>query len=85
MTTSGVAEEQHTLITGGAGFIGSHLTARLLNEGEKVVVIDDLSTGSYQNLPSTSNSSKLKFIERVYIAFDEFKFGTVTCTRQVFI
>ena len=47
MTTSGVAEEQHTLITGGAGFKVSHLTERLLNEGEKAVVIDDLSTGSY--------------------------------------
>lgn len=71
MTTSGVAEEQHTLITGGAGFIGSHLTERLLNEGEKVVVIDDLSTGSYENLPSTSDSSKLKFIESDVNSYDK--------------
>jgi UDP-glucose 4-epimerase len=38
------------LITGGAGFIGSHLTARLLEERHEVVVLDDLSTGSSENL-----------------------------------
>ena len=38
------------LITGGAGFIGSHLTERLLGQGDEVYVIDDLSTGSVRNL-----------------------------------
>ena len=38
------------LITGGAGFIGSHLSERLLNEGHGVVAIDNLSTGSYKNI-----------------------------------
>jgi len=37
-------------ITGGAGFIGSHLTERLLARGDKVLVLDDLSTGSMDNL-----------------------------------
>jgi UDP-glucose 4-epimerase len=40
----------HYLITGGAGFIGSHLAERLLNEGHSVTVIDDLCTGSVQNI-----------------------------------
>jgi nucleoside-diphosphate-sugar epimerase len=38
------------LITGGAGFVGSHLTERLLNDGHTVVIIDDLSTGSIRNI-----------------------------------
>jgi UDP-glucose 4-epimerase len=39
-----------TLVTGGAGFIGSHLTESLLSSGEDVIIIDDLSTGSERNL-----------------------------------
>jgi UDP-glucose 4-epimerase len=39
-----------TLVTGGAGFIGSHLTDRLLDLGHRVIVVDDLSTGSLANL-----------------------------------
>ena len=40
------------LITGGAGFIGSHLAERLLQDGNKVAVIDNLSTGSLDNIES---------------------------------
>jgi UDP-glucose 4-epimerase len=39
-----------TLITGGAGFIGSHLAERLLADGHTVFVLDDLSTGSFENI-----------------------------------
>ena len=38
------------LITGGAGFIGSHLAEKLLSNGEIVSIIDDLSTGSIDNI-----------------------------------
>lgn len=38
------------LITGGAGFIGSHLSERLLDAGQSVLVLDDLSTGRYENI-----------------------------------
>ena len=41
---------KHILVTGGAGFIGAHLVERLLQDGKSVVVIDDLSTGSLENL-----------------------------------
>ena len=40
----------HYLITGGAGFIGSHLADRLVADGHRVLVLDDLSTGRYENV-----------------------------------
>ena len=43
-------EPKTALVTGGAGFIGSHLVDRLLSLGHKVVVIDNLSTGKLKNL-----------------------------------
>lgn len=41
---------RNILITGGAGFVGSHLTERLLRDGHRVTIIDDLSTGRWKNI-----------------------------------
>ncbi len=51
------------LITGGAGFIGSHLTGKLLAEGNKVAVIDNLSTGSLENIAGFRTNPEFAFIE----------------------
>src|SRR5262245_47873752 len=46
-------ENTRVLVTGGAGFIGCNLVRRLIREGAKVTVLDDLFTGRLENLPST--------------------------------
>lgn len=51
------------LITGGAGFIGSHLTEKLLARGEKVLVVDDLSTGAKNNLDHVIGHENLEYIQ----------------------
>jgi UDP-glucuronate decarboxylase len=50
------------LLTGAAGFLGSHLSRKLLNAGHEVVGIDDLSTGSLSNLKLELENPKFKFV-----------------------
>ena len=52
-----------SLVTGGAGFIGSHLCERLLSEGDSVIVIDDLSTGSRRNLSNIERNRRFQFFQ----------------------
>lgn len=51
------------LLTGGAGFLGSHLSEKLLENGHEVLVIDDLSTGSTNNIQKFKSNSKFSFVE----------------------
>ncbi|USH00415.1 SDR family NAD(P)-dependent oxidoreductase [Thermococcus argininiproducens] len=51
------------LVTGGAGFIGSHLVDRLMEEGYEVRVLDDLSAGSLENLKKWINHERFEFMQ----------------------
>lgn len=51
------------LITGGAGFIGSHLAENLLAAGHRVIIVDDLSTGQADNLSGVIDHDRLEYIE----------------------
>jgi UDP-glucose 4-epimerase len=51
------------LITGGAGFIGSHLAERLLKDGSQISAIDNLSTGSLKNIEQIANHPNFHFVE----------------------
>ena len=54
----------HILITGGAGFIGSHLCDRLLEDGHNVVVLDNLVTGSLDNIAHITQDKNFRFINQ---------------------
>ncbi len=51
------------IVTGGAGFIGSHLCARLLNEGHSVLCVDNLITGSTQNIAPLRSHPHFRFLQ----------------------
>ncbi|MHC4985656.1 MAG: GDP-mannose 4,6-dehydratase [Planctomycetota bacterium] len=55
-------DTQSVLITGGAGFIGSHLAERLVADGCNVILVDDLSTGSMDNIAHLLDSPQVQFV-----------------------
>lgn len=57
-----MADTDQILVTGGAGFIGSHLVERLLADGKSVTVIDDCSTGTLENLGAVSKHPRLRIV-----------------------
>jgi UDP-glucuronate decarboxylase len=69
-------QQQKILVTGGAGFLGSHLTERLLNEGHEVLVVDNFFTGSKQNLSHLISNPNLEIMRHdvtfpLYVEVDQ--------------
>ena len=60
----------HTIVTGGAGFIGSHLVELLLSKGHSVHVIDDLSTGQADNIAGWLDHPKFEFSKADIVSWD---------------
>ena len=58
-----MSTQKTSVITGGAGFLGSHLSERLLNEGHKVIVLDNLITGSVDNIEHLFVNKDFSFIQ----------------------
>jgi UDP-glucuronate decarboxylase len=56
------AERKRILVTGGAGFLGSHLCDRLLNEGHEVLCLDNLFTGTKRNIDHLHNNPRFEFM-----------------------
>ena len=56
-------EQQHAVVTGGAGFLGSHLCDRLIAEGYRVTAIDNLVTGDTRNISHLLGNAKFRFIK----------------------
>jgi dTDP-glucose 4,6-dehydratase len=69
--------KQRSVVTGGAGFLGSHLVDALLGEGHLVVALDNLLTGSAENLQHLRNESRLEVQQRDVC--EPFDVGRVDC------
>lgn len=71
----------HVLITGGAGFIGSHLAERHMQQGDSVHVVDNLSTGRRENIQPWLGSPKFKFDEADILTWDGLEKATAWADR----
>jgi len=77
MNTSNVSiERKRILITGGAGFLGSHLSERLLNEGHDIICMDNYFTGSKQNIQHLMDNPNFELLRHdvtfpIYLEIDE--------------
>jgi dTDP-glucose 4,6-dehydratase len=64
MSSKKKGEQPVSVVTGGAGFLGSHLTDYLLAKGHKVVTLDNLVTGSVDNIAHLAGNKNFRFIEQ---------------------
>lgn len=83
-----MATKKHILVTGGAGFIGSHMVDRLLQEGYRVSVLDNLSTGVKENIPQDvtfirGDTSDNKAVEDAFKLKPDIVFHIAGCASTI--
>ena len=76
MSTGKLHKKNRVLVTGGAGFLGSHLCERLLNDGHEVICVDNFFTGSKRNIKHLFDNSQFELIRHdvtfpLFIEVDE--------------
>jgi UDP-glucose 4-epimerase len=69
------------LVSGGAGFIGSHIVNRLIADGAEVTVYDNLSTGKLENIADAESKDRLHFVKGDICNFDSVKAALKGVTR----
>ncbi|OUZ12684.1 nucleoside-diphosphate sugar epimerase [Aeromicrobium sp. PE09-221] len=76
-------DARRSVVTGGAGFIGSHLAEYLLDRGDHVVIVDDFSTGRRENLAALAEHPRLEVVEGSILDRDLLR-GAMTGADRVF-
>ena len=66
---------KHVVITGGAGFVGSHMADALLARGERVTVVDNLLTGKEENLRHLASEERFTFLRQDVIDGQALTYG----------
>ncbi|WP_459841340.1 SDR family oxidoreductase [Halanaerocella petrolearia] len=73
----GLSVARKVLVTGGAGFIGSHIVDQLIDRGDKVIVLDNLSTGKKENLNKKAEFHKLDIRDDLTEVFEQYNIDYV--------
>ena len=63
-----MAQQVRNLVTGGAGFLGSHLIDRLMEAGEEVICLDNTFTGKKRNIQKWWDNHKFEFVDTMLLS-----------------
>ena len=77
-----MSTDAHVVVTGGAGFLGSHVCDRLIERGDTVTCIDDLSSGSTDNVSHLESSGQFRLIHADVVDATSLDLDDVTAVRR---